>query len=70
MNLNGLDQKTRGQIEYNRELWVAIARDPGWYTEPFYVQVWINKYGNVSDSVAFRSMTEDIILPADDDEED
>jgi len=70
MNLNELDQETRGQIEYNRGLWAAIAKDHGWYTEPFYVQVWINKYGNVSDSVAFRGMTGDIILPADDEEED
>ncbi len=70
MNLNELDQETREQIEYNRGLWAAIAKDHAWYTEPFYVQVWINKYGNVSDSVAFRGMTGDIILPADADEED
>lgn len=68
MNLHELDQETREQTEYNRELWAAIAKDHGWYTEPFYVQVWINKYGNVADSVAFRGMTCDIILPADGEE--
>lgn len=68
MNLNELDQETRDQIEHNRGLWAAIAKDHGWYTEPFYVQVWVNKYGNVSDSVAFRGMTCDIILTADDEE--
>lgn len=68
MNLSELDQQTRYQIEHNRELWAAIAKDHGWYTEPFYVQVWVNGYGNVSDSVAFRGMTSDIILPADDGE--
>lgn len=68
MNLNELDQQTRGQIEHNRELWAATAKDHGWYTEPFYVQIWVNGYGNVADSVAFRGMTSDIILPADDGE--
>ena len=69
MNLNELDQETREQIEHNRKLWAAIAKDHAWYTEPFYIQVWINEYGNVSDSVAFRGMTGDIILPSDDEED-
>jgi len=69
MNLNKLDQEMREQIEHNRELWAAIAKDHAWYTEPFYIKVWINKYGNVSDSVAHRGMTGDIILPADDEED-
>ena len=69
MDPEELNQETREQIEHNRELWAAIAKDHGWYTEPFYVQVWVNEYGNISDSVAFRGMTGDIVLPADDDEE-
>lgn len=66
MDLGVIDNETREQIEHNRMLWAAIAKDHGWYKEPFYVQVWLNSYGNVCDSVAFRGMTGDIVVQADD----
>lgn len=34
----------------------------GYVTDPFYVQVWVDGVGNVTDSVAVVGMTEDIIV--------
>lgn len=62
MNLNKLDKETREQIEHNRRLWAAIAKDYGWYTEPFYIQVWVNKQGKATDSVSFVGLAEDIVI--------
>ena len=62
MNLNDFDNETSQQIEHTRRLWAAIAKDHGWYKEPFYVQVWVNEYGNITDSVACRGMTQDIVV--------
>lgn len=67
MTVIKLDKEMREQIEHNRGLWAAIAKDHGWYTEPFYVQVWINEYGNVYDSVAYQGMTEDVLVREDGD---
>lgn len=50
-------------VEQAREHWSAIAKENGWYKESFYVQVWLDADGGVSDSVSFKGMTEDIIIP-------
>lgn len=50
-------------IEEQREVWALIARENGWYTEPFYVQVWVDKQGNVLDSVSWRGIDRDYVVP-------
>lgn len=50
------------KIEEQREIWASIAKERGWYEEPFYVQVWFTPSGEVEDSVSFRGMSEDIII--------
>jgi hypothetical protein len=48
-------------IEYHRNLWANIAKENGWYTEPFYVQLFIDPVRNeIYDSVSFGGMTQDI----------
>ena len=48
-------------IEQKRELWAGIAKANGWYSEPFYVQVWVNEGGDIVDSLSFRGLDRDII---------
>jgi hypothetical protein len=51
------------QIEKSRALWAGIAKEHGWYSEPFFVQVWVNPTtGNVSDSVSTSAMTQDHVV--------
>jgi hypothetical protein len=48
-------------LEEHRELWANVAKKNGWYTEPFYVQVFIDPVSNeIYDSVSFGGMTKDI----------
>ncbi len=53
---------TDDRIETARTFWANIAKQNGWYTEPFYVQVWLDKDGNVADSVSYQGMNEDIVI--------
>ncbi len=53
---------TDDRIEEARSFWANIAKQNGWYTEPFYVQVWLDKDGNVADSVSHQGLTEDIVI--------
>jgi len=54
---------TKLAIEEHRAYWAEIARDNGWYTDPFYVQVWVRrKDGIILDSVSFAGMSGDIIF--------
>lgn len=48
-------------IESARQFWAGIAKQHGWYCEPFYVQVWVDSEGKVVDSVSTIGMSEDII---------
>ena len=50
------------KVEEARGFWSKVAKDYGWYVEPFYVQVWIDKDGKVSDSVSYKGMTRDYII--------
>ncbi|MDK2899271.1 MAG: hypothetical protein PWQ10_458 [Patescibacteria group bacterium] len=50
------------KIEKHREFWIKIAKANGWYIEPFYVQVWTDKSGNITDSVSHTSLIEDIVI--------
>lgn len=49
-------------IEEHRKFWADVAKKNDWYTEPFYVQVWVDADGDITDSVAHRAMTEDIVI--------
>lgn len=50
------------EIEKHRAFWAKIAKANGWYVEPFYVQVWIDRAGNVTDSVSHIGLTKDIVI--------
>lgn len=49
-------------IEECRELWAKVARENGWYKEPFFVQVWYDAEGNITDSVSHRSLDRDYLV--------
>ena len=49
------------QIEEARKKWAKVAKENGWYTDPFYIQVWVED-GEVIDAVAHKGLTEDIII--------
>jgi len=49
-------------IEEYRKFWAKVAKENGWYKEPFYVQVWVDENGIITDSVSHRGMTEDIVV--------
>jgi hypothetical protein len=51
-------------IEDKRNFWAKIAKDNGWYVEPFHVQVWVNGEGEIVDSVSFQGLDRDIIATA------
>jgi len=49
-------------IEAAREFWATIARKNNWYSEPFYIQVWLDEYGIIKDSISARSLNQDVII--------
>jgi hypothetical protein len=49
------------EIEHHRKLWTKIAKKTGWYQEPFYIQVWVNMKGKITNSVSFRDIKQDWI---------
>ena len=49
-------------IESHKAFWTALAKQNGWYAEPFGVQFWMDDEGQVVDSVSWRGLTEDIII--------
>ena len=49
-------------IEAHRSFWAHVARENGWYKKPFYVQVWVDMDGAITDSVATTALTEDIVI--------
>lgn len=53
----------KDQLEAHRSKWIDIAQEHGWYHIPFYVQVWVDKQGNIVDSVTYRGLDRDVILP-------
>lgn len=47
-------------IEDHRTFWANIAKENGWYTEPFYVAVWVDpRNGEIYDSLGTRQLTQD-----------
>jgi hypothetical protein len=49
-------------IEDHRAIWAKVAKANGWYQEPFYVQVWRNGEGEITDSISSRILTTDVIV--------
>lgn len=49
-------------IEEARKFWSRIAKENGWFKNPFFVQIWVDKEGKIKDSVSFRGMTKDLII--------
>ena len=42
MRTTVISKETKEQIERHRRLWVQVAEQHDWYTEPFYIQVWLD----------------------------
>jgi hypothetical protein len=53
-------------IEQCRQFWAEVAKKNGWYKEPFFVQVWVDSSGEITDSVSHRGLKYDLILNDDD----
>lgn len=49
------------EINTHREYWAEIARSNGWYTDPFFIHVWVDCNGEVVDSVSYRGLDRDIV---------
>lgn len=54
------------RIEACREFWANIAREHNWYKEPFYVQVWYDVDGEITDSVSHRDLDRDYLVEDED----
>ncbi len=54
--------KIANDIEAHRSFWANIARENGWYTQPFFVQVWVDMDGVITDSVGTTALTEDVVI--------
>ena len=53
----------QNQVELHRSIWARVAKEHGWYREPFYVQVWVNPTtGVVTDSVSTTALTQDHVV--------
>jgi len=69
MNIEGievienLNPKQLVTLEEARGFWTKIAKEHGWYKEPFYVQAWIDEDGTLDDCVSFQGLTQDVVLP-------
>lgn len=49
-------------IDEHREFWAEVAKKNNWYVEPFYVQIWVDKSGDVIDSVSYIGLDRDIVI--------
>jgi len=43
--------KVANNIDAHRAFWANVAKENGWYREPFYVQVWQREDGTITDSI-------------------
>lgn len=58
-----LNKDVLAKIEVHREAWIKVAKDCGWFKEPFFLQIWLNKAGDdVEDTVSFDGLSKDIII--------
>jgi hypothetical protein len=49
-------------IEEHRKIWANVAKEHGWYKEPFFIQVWVNPDGEITDSVSHPFMEHDYVV--------
>ena len=49
-------------IDEQRGFWAEIAKKNNWYVEPFYVQIWVDESGNVTDSISYIGLDRDIVI--------
>lgn len=49
-------------IEAHRRYWARIAKQHGWYVQPFCIIAWIDEYGAVTDSVSYKRLDHDIVV--------
>lgn len=49
-------------VEQCRQFWAVIANENGRYEEPFFVQVWVDGNGDITDSVSFDALDRDIVV--------
>ena len=57
-----LNDNDKLEVEKARVFWSEVAKENGWYVEPFYVQVWIDKDGEVIDSLSHKDLPRDLII--------
>ena len=53
-----VSEAARQKLEDRRERWAEIAKKFDWYFEPFYIQVWIDEFGEVVDTVGHKGMAD------------
>jgi hypothetical protein len=51
-----VSEAAREKIEASREGWAQIAKKFDWHFEPSYIQVWMNEFGDVVDTVGHKGM--------------
>ncbi len=50
------------EFDHQKTLWGSVAKNNNWYSEPFFIQVWVNKKGEIVDSVSVRGLDKDYVL--------
>ena len=56
-------------IENQRKIWSKVAKENGWYKEPFFVQIWMDKETKeIKDSVSFVGLNEDLFVDCETDQ--
>lgn len=55
----------KSMIDTHRRVWEKVAKENNWYTEPFYIQLWVEIDGKIEDSLSHRGgLTKDIVISA------
>ena len=57
------------EFDHHKTIWSAVAQNNNWYFEPFFIQVWVNKKGEIVDSVGVRGLEQDYVFDKITDEE-
>jgi hypothetical protein len=58
---------SKTEFDYHKNKWIAVARNNGWYQEPFFIQVWVHN-GEIVDAVSVRGLDKDYVIDATTDE--
>lgn len=60
---------SKRDLDHHKTTWSAVAQNNLWYTEPFFIQVWVNNRGEIVDSVSVRGLDKDYVFDQNTDEE-